>query len=356
MESARSRHFEYFSGLAADMERALRGDGQAMALARLELDHENLLAALAWREARADGGRRALGLASKLWRFWYAHGHGRLGLVVLQRLLSREGMEASGPERIEALLGAGLLALDLGDYVACRSLYEEALALASERGDQSEIARALNGLGAVTGDGEGNYERAIEHFQRSLALNRALGNKRAEGIVLSNLGEAALRLGNLAEARALCQESLRLRREVGDKQGIGITQLNAALASVRLGDPRAASRQLAEALALAQELGQRPLGANALDACAEFVVSFGDLHLSTLLAGAADALREGAGSRQATVERAEGEALRDRLRGTLGEDRYAATLREGRDLSFEAALALALRALEPKGASTDLTR
>ena len=67
-----------------------------------------------------------------------------------------------------------------------------------------------------------------------------------------------------------------------------------------------------------------------------------------MLAGVADALREGAGSRRAASERAEADAVRAQLRMALGDDRYALAFEEGQDLSFDSALALALRTLEEK--------
>src|SRR5262249_28101382 len=66
-EPARERHLEFFFQEAADKVAMLLGDRQPIALAQLALEHENLLAALAWCEG-AGRGDRALRFASSLWR------------------------------------------------------------------------------------------------------------------------------------------------------------------------------------------------------------------------------------------------------------------------------------------------
>jgi predicted ATPase len=351
-ETARSRHADYFAAQAAEEEPQLRGEHQAAALARLRLEHEDLLQAIAWYEPLPGGGTKALGIASDIWRFWYAHGHSRLGLRVIERLLSRGDVEA-GSDRIEALLGAGLLALDQGQYPESRGHYEEALSGTRQAGSNYGIARALNGLGAVVGDGEGHYEDSITYFQQSLDLHRQMGDKRAEGVALSNLAEAALRLGRLEEARLLSEQSLECRREARDKHGTGLTQLIAARASLRMGDVPEAAWRIAEALDRVHELGQRPLGVNALDACALLMEQYGNRARSAKLAGAADGLRETGGSRRAAAERTECEALRVRLLTDLGASRYASAFDEGRALSFEEALSFARKILASHRETTE---
>jgi non-specific serine/threonine protein kinase len=69
-ESVRWRHAEFYRALAERAEPELRGVEQASWLARLELEHDNLRAALHW-AAEAGAPELALHLAGALWRFWY---------------------------------------------------------------------------------------------------------------------------------------------------------------------------------------------------------------------------------------------------------------------------------------------
>jgi hypothetical protein len=162
-----------------------------------------------------------------------------------------------------------------------------------------------------------------------------------------------MRLGRLEEARTLMEQSLACRRAAGDKHATGLTQLNAARAALRMANAPEAAWRIAEALNLVSELGQRPLGANAIDACALLMEHCGDSVRSAKLAGAAEGLRQMGGSRRAAVERAECDALADRLLESLGADRYAAAFEEGRALSFEEALSFARKILASHRETTD---
>src|SRR5262249_45255603 len=70
----RRRHAAYFVALAERAETALTGPDQAGWLDRLERDHANLQAALAWaiETGKVDS---ALRLGGSLWRFWSLRGH-----------------------------------------------------------------------------------------------------------------------------------------------------------------------------------------------------------------------------------------------------------------------------------------
>ena len=73
-ERMRDRHLEYFTQFAEEAEPRLRRDEQLAWLERVEREHDNMRAALAW---ALEGGKseRALRLASALFYFWELHGY-----------------------------------------------------------------------------------------------------------------------------------------------------------------------------------------------------------------------------------------------------------------------------------------
>jgi hypothetical protein len=86
LDDARRRHAEYYAGVAERADEQLRGSGPAhlAALDRLEAEHDNLRAALAWSlqtpaaaRVPADRERAATGLrlVQALAYFWYRHGY-----------------------------------------------------------------------------------------------------------------------------------------------------------------------------------------------------------------------------------------------------------------------------------------
>src|SRR5207253_8102302 len=105
-EKFRTRHLHYFLEFAVTNGNST----DAAPLDRLESEHDNLRAALAWRladELRADTSLR---LAGALRHFWEVRGFLSEGRAHLRAALSHD--ETAGPtvERALALNGAGYLA------------------------------------------------------------------------------------------------------------------------------------------------------------------------------------------------------------------------------------------------------
>ncbi len=73
-DAARRMHFEYFLTLAETAEPELSGPDQGVWLDRLEIEHDNVRAALDWGVERNEA-EVALRLAAGLWRFWLVRGH-----------------------------------------------------------------------------------------------------------------------------------------------------------------------------------------------------------------------------------------------------------------------------------------
>jgi predicted ATPase/DNA-binding NarL/FixJ family response regulator len=277
-----------FSQLAA---RALAGREQITWLVRLDVEHDNLRAVLAWtlRSGRAELG---LELAGTLWRYWQMRGLLSEGRDWLARLLAHAG-SAPGAVRAAALYGAGSLALDAGDLAGgmelaerCLTLYREAglpgvaealsllgrlalrrsqyeaasayvqesIALAEEAGDDHLIARCLVILGTLALDG-GDFLRAREQSLRALALAEAQGDLRTIAVLLNNLGLIADRLDDPAGARAYAERSLALSRRLGNPTEITRTLVLLTMLVRGSGDLQEARGYGEEALALARAGG-----------------------------------------------------------------------------------------------------
>jgi predicted ATPase/DNA-binding SARP family transcriptional activator len=340
-ESAlRARQAEYCIGLMAEAE--LRGGGEQTAwLERLEAEHANVRASLAWACDRADTGL-ALRLGGAVFQFWYMRGYVGEGLGWLERVLSLPGSESS-PERARVLRGAGILALLKGDYLRASRLLQEAVELYRGAGDAWGVARCLNNLGMVIAY-EGDFDRARALLEESERGYRDLGDVDGIAQCLVNLSDVALRCGQYERAIALSEEGLKLADELGNEFGKTIALQNLALAALHLGRRSDAAGLLRERLRLSQELGDRGGVATGLDCLAALAAACGDPRRAAMLLGAADALYEDAGYGLASYERDLRERTERTVRDRLGAEAAADARDRGRstnpDETIEAALEL----------------
>jgi predicted ATPase len=377
-EGARDRHLGWCLTLAEDAAPHLEGPEHDAWLARLEAEHDNLRAALAWAGERG-AGEPGLRLAGALARFWDMRGYLGEGRGWLDAALAT-GEPAAPQARAGALSGAGHLALNQGDFARAAALYEEALALRRALGDRQGIATTLSSLGNVAFD-QGQYERAAALQEESLALSRALGDRYGiadaltnlgnalagqgdiEGAValyeeslvlkrqlgdtyniaglLNNLGNAAYLRGDLAGAAVLYEESLALRRDLGDTWGIAMSLNNLGQVACLRGDHAQGGTLLREAVLVSHDIGARVLLAEGLEALAWAVVALGQPERAGRLGGAAEALREALGLPLQPEQRVGHDPAVQAMRAALGEAMFAAAWAEGRTLPFDQALSLA---------------
>src|SRR5262249_28208362 len=115
--------------------------------------------------------------------------------------------------------------------------------------DPEEIARLDHNTGVVALY-RGQIGVAIETFERSLAVKRALGDRAGMRSCLMNLAMALGKASRFEEACSPLDEALKLARSLGQQAGRGWCLVARAEIEVRRRDARAAARFIAEAQAL----------------------------------------------------------------------------------------------------------
>jgi predicted ATPase/DNA-binding SARP family transcriptional activator len=361
--TVRGRHRDWFLGL---VEQAWEGEGyggesEGSWMERLEQEHDNLRAALAWcRTSSVQEGPRSgpehlntrtpehpsptekgLRLGVALWWFWVARGYIGEGRERLAELLALSGAEARTATRAQALLSAGLLAAHQGDYGAARALYEESLAISQELGNKQSIAVSLHCIGAVAHN-HGDNQAAWALFEESLALYRELGMKENIALELGWLGRTARGQEDYGAALAFFEQSLMLHREVGRESGIAWSLNLVANAARDQGEYEAARALQKESLALYRELRNKPGIVRALEGMAAVVAAQALPEPAARLSGAAEAFREAMGLPRPPAERAEHEHCVAAVRTAMCEGAFAAAWAEGRALTLEDAVRYAL--------------
>jgi tetratricopeptide (TPR) repeat protein len=273
-EATRRAHAHYYLQLVEQSERQLWGGAQAQTLDRLEQEHDNLRAVLAWHLAREEGVEAALWMAGLLWRFWDMRGHWTEGQQWLEQALSRRA-GAAPARRWIALHGAGNLALDLGEYARAKAYYEESLAVTRQLNVQYGIANSLLNLSMVTYY-QGDLRRAITLQEEALAIHRALDNKIGIALTLHNLATMLEQQGDYDRSAACAEESLARYRELRDSLGIALTLHNLALLAHRHDAYERAGTLLEECRAIYERLGAKNDLARALNDLGELAADQGE--------------------------------------------------------------------------------
>ena len=256
-EILRQHHAEYYVSWIENVFTELGGPQQVMWLQRLEDEHDNLRAALAWIVNCAQAGLAAR-IGAVIWRFWFLHSYlseGRGWMDELVRVIDSAG-DIPAPLRVKTLYGAGKLAEEQGDPVYAIHWHAQALALARQIGDDREIAPILNSLGLAF-NGQGEYGQAKTYFEESLSLWRTLDDKRGVASALNNLGSIDIELSHYPQAQKYHEESLAIRRELGDLLGIAGSLNNLGIIAGQSGDYAQAKRLYHDGLAMCRQVGHR---------------------------------------------------------------------------------------------------
>jgi predicted ATPase len=393
----RRHHARYYLDLTMTIEPQSRTAERVRWLDRLEVEHDNLRAALAWSQSPGGDVETGFQLAILLGWFWQARGYLSEGSQWLESLLAQPAAIPRTPFRAWLLFMAGGLAWSRGNLAHSRLRLEESVSIGREAGDLRCVAYALSllGLGQTN---RGDPQAARPLHSESVTLFRETGDKWGEALALNFFADTMLALGDPAAARSLAKASLALWRETQDPWGIAQPTLLLAALDLTAGQPEAARPRYEESVRLFQSVGDRWGLSWALSGLGQNHLSLGDaqqakamfeqslrlcravdnpagmimclaglarvgagqrlngqaespqrlveLRRAVRLLGAADALRERIGSAMWRASTTVIEQNTAEVRALLDESTFAAAWAEGRALTPEQAIAQALESSE----------
>ena len=386
-DHTRAAHRDHYLALVETAGAHLRGPDEAVWLGRLQVEFDNIRAALAFSLADPDSAEPGLRLAAGLRWFCIMCGHSGEVLEALHVLLERPDAHMPTLTRARALNASCHLLNHFGDDSMIPALAGEAIKIARsltdaaatadalshlcwfrlERGDLSAALAQIDeavGLARTTGDprlmadllgrravfkGEaGDLDAAFADNQEALAQSRAAGDNYRIAITLANLGVYEVSAGQLRAARAHLREACTLADDRGYlNMSVGLWE-NLGLVELMDANPRDARRLFLNSLDRARTTGVKSSYFHAaLLGLALAVGADGDPTVAATLHGVADVHYERAGR---VFEATEG-GLRDRdharLRATLGDEAFGAAYRHGRSLSHADAVAMAAGTAQP---------
>jgi predicted ATPase/DNA-binding CsgD family transcriptional regulator len=347
--AVRSAHATDILNLAEPSYEGIFALGYERILARLDAEHDNVRAALAWAEA-ADETELGLRLAGAMTAFWVVRGHYREGQGWLERALGW-GEPAATAARARALNGAGWLTRLQGQIDAAAALQTEALAVARASGASLIAARALQALGLIDlqrGDHAGAARWMEQALAQFLAIeSSALAGPQYVSAAYTNLGQIALAQGDAAGAIAHLEEALRRQRALGYAWMMGDTLRVLGDIARDRGEYARALASYRESVELARDHRDRRFLAEVLSGIAGVAVAQERPERAARLLGARAALRGQIGAAIEDWNRPTHERVVALVRAALAPAAFASAWAAGENLSLDAVLAEALADVDP---------
>lgn len=255
---------------------AREGEAAALALARSLEDvdpgyHDYLASRYYEAVARYEDARVAAGSALR-----QARNGGEAAIVQVQmaRIAGREGdyhREEQGYQAalaalaaeptpdtqtlIEVYYGLGTVRKQQGDYRGALEVLAAALELAGQAGRAAEQARVLMAMGVVS-----RLQRSFAHArtftEQALSLRREIGDRAGEGDALFSLAQVVIHgVGDLAQGRGLLNAALGIQRALGNRWSQAIVLNELGVVYYLAGLPHAAERILRDVFNLCQVIG-----------------------------------------------------------------------------------------------------
>jgi predicted ATPase/DNA-binding XRE family transcriptional regulator len=338
-EEIRERHAYYYVALAERATPELEGGGQVAWLERLESEHDNIRAALAW---LLEHGRpqQTARLGSAIWLYWVVRGHAGEGQMWLERALASDKL--TGSERANTLGAISLLLLAKGEIGLMTELVEEAIVEARAADDEETLNFLIiqRGYAATF---RGDLDAAEEYLTGVLAAMRDRGGRWGSAPVLNALAQVALSRGDFGRAMDFLREGEALSRETGDAFMLA-TNLNIQATISQLeGDEERTAAVLRESVALSSALRDNWALVYGLVGLAGIDARHGQPARATRLFGAAEAMGEAA---SVTIAFPPARALYEQdlaiVKAQLDAEAFEASWEEGRMMPVKETVAEAL--------------
>jgi non-specific serine/threonine protein kinase len=388
VEAIRDKHLGYFVKLAAQARPQLHSAGQLAWLDRLEEEYGNIRIALNWAQesgAIAEGLR----LVTDLQSFWLWRVHLQEPSLALENLLARPLSADQIQTFARGHRVAGTLQLNLGNKISAvahaydderlcllrglegntdlvlarlrlnfftrgtfmreriqvHQMFDEGVKLLEETSDQWETASWIHGMGLEFMN-SGDFIGARQAFERSLRLFRECGDMIGTSSPNMSMAHLSLEEGNYTEARAQLEENLHFLRQARVNIYIDGSLWLLGVTAMRERDYARAKERYTECLLFGRQIGLRRQLAECLIGFAGIASAEKRFERAAHLLGAGESELEARVDRLENIDQIELKRLTRVLREELGNARFEVITSQGRVMTTEQAIALALEPAE----------
>jgi non-specific serine/threonine protein kinase len=324
IDRLRDKHFAFFFDEYRGAQPILRGPNQLRCLDRLQLERDNIRAALEWSVTSRRLAEQGLEPAGALFWFWTKRGEFAEGRQWLERALV-DTTAAPPSLRRRALLGLAHMLYFQGHFSETEVVVTEAFSSARNDDDAWGLSFALFVQGLVAFE-RGDFDQAVARAVQARAFAEICGEPVEQAGPLMVLANVALANGDHDRARQFYDESIQLARRAGESWGLGIILSVAAGLCIVCQDFTAARAQASEAMSLNEDLADPRGIAWNLEVFAGLAAAQNDAAAAARFWGASDRLLDSVGG-----------SLLPHIKWIR--DRYLEPVQAALGLSFEAARA-----------------
>ncbi|BBG03319.1 MULTISPECIES: ATP-binding protein [Pseudonocardia] len=319
-EEIRRLHRDHYIAVATTVLERWCGPDQARDLARLRLDHPNLLAALGFSASTPGEEVAGARLASLLRYHWIAGGFLTYGRRWLERLLRR--LDPRTPERGEALWVVAWVALIQGDRSVAREYLDECTAIAEELGDVAMQGHAAHWT-ALMNLFEGDLVESVDRYRHAMEMHREVGDAPAELTAGFQLGMAETYGERPQQALSTVAAVIERATADGEMWNHGYARWVEAITRLHLGELQAARDAVLSTLLIERDFRDGVCTALSVEVCSWIMTATGRAADGATLSGVAAGVWRRLGTSLAAFgphASAEGRAYDEQIDRVLGAD------------------------------------
>ncbi|HSD57190.1 MAG TPA: tetratricopeptide repeat protein [Methanotrichaceae archaeon] len=214
---------------------------------------------------------------------WIANAYFDQGKYDSARCWYQRSLDASGDSNYKEIAAAwhGLATVDLkkGDYDAAYEKFQKSIAIDKQIGDRISEASTLHNLATIELN-KGNYDSAREKFEMVIKIRRDLGNRSGEASALHALATIDLNRGDYDISREKFEMVIEIRQQIGDRSGESSALHQLATVDLKKGDYDSALEEFQNSMQISLEIGDRSGEASALHNMATIHLYKGDYDLA----------------------------------------------------------------------------
>jgi predicted ATPase/class 3 adenylate cyclase len=290
------RHGSYFAEQMVSIAyKTLSADATA-ALHWIDVERDNVRAALSWSLSSPEGRDLAPTLVNALYWYWYRRGFVNEGREWSERALAAHAGSGNTPARADALVSCASMAMWQGDLHSALGYIEECIEVWRHLDENISLAVALMIGGVVHVNrgsdaqaqlllheaetrfkeagleyfqavtlvhlanaslGRGEYEAAGARLEQALAMARRLDEPWLLAFALNNQGELARAQGQHEVGHSFYAQSEALLRDLGEVGDLARLVHTLGYSAQHQGDPERAGALFRESLAMFQRVGNQ---------------------------------------------------------------------------------------------------